>query len=123
MYGNALYEQNRYTNYKITLIAQELNELNVDEKIDLYFDGNIGFSPNLKNLRKKNSLIEELVPVLLGESKYIWRRAYFFNYFGFNNINALSVKPDKSKMQLYKHKRYYDIYKKDNVVLIELKDD
>ena len=123
MYGNALYEQNRYTNYKITLIAQELNELNVDEKIDLYFEGNIGFSPNLKNLRKKNSLIEELVPVLLGESKYIWRRAYFFNYFGFNNINALSVKPDKSKMQLYKHKRYYDIYKKDNVVLIELKDD
>lgn len=108
-YGNALDIQKKYANYRIELVAADLNELEksniTKEKKEIQIVGSIGLAPALRNIPNKN-LLDRLIPITFTEQWY-WGNYELINFYGFNNLignigtnfidnNALNVLKDTS---------------------------
>ena len=122
-YGNALSEQKRYTEYRISLIAYDLNNIDVKENDTLYIriKGNIGRPNDVNKLVEKNRILDRLIPVTFGDDSWVWAGKYFYDYFNLPNIKKSTKDLDVSAMKLYKETRYHNIYKNNNKIIIELK--
>lgn len=122
-YGNALSEQKRYTEYRISLIAYDLNDIDVKENDTLYIriKGNIGRPNDVNKLVEKNRILDRLIPVTFGDDSWVWAGKYFYDYFNLPNIEKSTEDLDVSVMKLYKETRYHNIYKNNNKIIIELK--
>lgn len=122
-YGNALAEQKRYTDYRIQLVINDLNDidsLNMQDNIEIELEGSIGKSNIILN--KNKVLLNKLIPETFGRDWY-WSEEYFFNYFGLNEKNIKKSTSDRNKadLNLIKKTIFHDIYVDKNYVLIELK--
>lgn len=122
-YGNALSEQKRYTEYRISLVAYDLNNIDVQENEILYIKvkGDIGRPNDVNNLIEKNRVIDRLIPKTFGDNSWCWASRYFYYYFNLPNMEETTEEFDISKMKLYKETRYHNIYKSNNELIIELK--
>ena len=113
----------RYTEYRISLIAYDLNNIDVKENDTLYIriKGNIGRPNDVNKLVEKNRILDRLIPVTFGDDTWVWAGEYFYNYFNLPNIEKSTKDLDVSVMKLYKETRYHNIYKNNNKIIIELK--
>lgn len=131
VYGNALSEQKRYTDFRVQLLYNDLNKLDIScdinkiKKVEL--DGNIKKSPILKNMEKHNHIITRLVPDTLGGG-WTWSEYYFFYYFNFKGIERNFVKASnyqdlkKLNLPIVVDSQYHTIRANDEYILITLKE-
>jgi len=98
-YGNALADQARYTEFRLSILLSDLSELHPDadsENISIQLNNMIDYAPSVKNIAKHYPVIERLVPRRLGELKDAWWNIYYFMKY-FNNgftIDALDESGD-----------------------------
>ena len=80
-YGNALADQKRYTDFRVRLVVQDLDELHLTENNDIKYHilGDIGKSPLVRNVEQEYPAVKRLVaPTFCGGDT--WTTAYFFLY-------------------------------------------
>lgn len=127
-YGNALREQQDYTQFRITAVINDLNSLDImvgHGKKEMQLEGGIGYAPVVKNMVKHNQMIKSLVPI---QFKSGWRTEEwrFFHYYGIKNIEWNWPKKSGKNFKDYnlpilKDTMYHTIRGKDGRVLVELK--
>lgn len=123
-YGNALEAQGEYTDFRINLVIEDLNDLEVfktDKIKSTQISGTIGKAPILNNMPKDYNILNRLVPVLFQE-RWIWGEYYFYNYFGMKKV-AQDRSSDYSTLNLpvLKDTIYHTIKGDDTHILIILK--
>ena len=82
-YGNALADQARYAEFRITLFLNDISWLYPDpnsEDLSIQLENSIDFTPSVKNIAKQYPVIERLVPKRFG---YLWDDYYYRSWFGF----------------------------------------
>ena len=86
-YGNALADQTRYAQFRIGILLQDLNSLNLqsDENRTMLFKNSIDYAPSVKNIAKHNPIIEKLVPSRLGD--FILDGMYCLDYYNNNQYH------------------------------------
>lgn len=99
LYGNLLYQQKKYTDFRTNIILNELNVLTVKHKINsLTLVGSIGHAPVLKNALKEYPVLNRLIPVQL-QQNWMWGYYELEYYFKFNNIKFLPIDTLKSEFK------------------------
>ena len=130
-YGNALADQARYAEFRITLLMHDLsilfpNRSNEDPAVRL--KSSIDYTPLVKNIAKNYPLIERLTSTQLGGESY-WEDYYFREYFNFNyqkeNIPVKEDAPAKEfkdfDWQVVLDSYYHTIQSDGNHILVTLK--
>ncbi|MDR1672484.1 MAG: glucosyltransferase domain-containing protein [Bacteroidales bacterium] len=95
-YGNALADQLRYTNFRTEILLEDLSRLFPEKNLEdtpVQIKNAIGFAPSVKNIARRNPVIERLVPQFLreGNSMDAWSDYYLLQYF---HWNAMPEKDD-----------------------------
>ncbi len=122
-YGNALADQKRYTDFRVQLVVQDLNELHLTEDNDIQYHilGDIGKSPLVRNVEHEYPAAKRLVyPTFSGQDT--WTMFYFYFY------HDLALHAEKEgDPKAYTHlpvvleNRYHRIQSDGKDVLISLK--
>lgn len=124
-YGNALNVQQTYAEYRIYLVANDLNSIYAEDSdnLQLDVDGTIGLAPPVENLaNKKYPVIRRLVPVLFRDDDWVWGTAMFsYGHYPINNMVRRTEELNVSAMELVCSTRLHDIYQDGEKVLVELK--
>ena len=84
-YGNALADQARYAEFRITILLNDLNVLFPNrngENMPIRLKNSIDYTPLVKNAAKHYPLIESLISRQLGGDTY-WDDYYFRGYFNY----------------------------------------
>ena len=82
-YGNALAEQQRYDEYRINMIVNDLNKLpnfNNDNLREISFHGSIGHSPVVKRMIKRYGVLGRLVPIRMQEGLFYGETYILMHY-------------------------------------------
>jgi len=85
-YGNALADQMRYSEFRVTILLQDLSALYPNRNRDdmkFQLKNSIDFTPVVKNIAKRNPIIEKLVPMRLS-AIYCFESLYYLEYFNFS---------------------------------------
>ena len=123
-YGNSLYVQKQYTDFRITQVITDLNDMDIflgENPVTVQIAGSIGHAPALQSLLVQYPVLDRLVPVTFAE-RWVWGGYGFYNYYGLKNI----VK-DESKdlteydLPLIMDSMYHSIYGNEENVLVKLK--
>ena len=91
-YGNALFEQKRYTEFRIQIVIQDLNDIDSfanSEIKNVQLNGDIGLSPVVKNQSQNFQILNSLIPSTFGGNEWTWNQKYFYSYFSLNNVNPI----------------------------------
>jgi len=123
-YGNALKIQDEYTDFRVNLVIQDLNDLEVfttNTKKNVQISGTIGHSPILINMFEEYNILRRLVPVQF-RGNWNWGKYYFYNYFNLKNVKEDLTKNLKNyNLPILKETMYHTIRGNNNNILIELK--
>jgi hypothetical protein len=97
-YGNALFEQKRYIDFRTEMLLKDLSDLFPDKLMNdvrVQIENSAGLAPAItKNIAKQYPVIKRLVPQYLGgDGKW----AYFdlFNYYYFWDEQSINIKREK----------------------------
>lgn len=129
-FGNALAVQKDYMEYRMELLAGDLNDLemmNTDEEKRIRIAGDIGYSPVIRNMaedypildRETYSSGDRLIGTGLGEG--IWEEYYFYHYLDIPNIDSSTDQEDYQNLPIVKETLYHTIRGDGYHILIELK--
>ena len=125
IFGNACNEQFEYNHFRMELLINDLNTLDVDNdealKVDL--KGTVGKSGKVEDLIVKLPVLKKLLPLTLGDNKLLWQVYEIAKYYDIPNIDFnvwTKNKISEKDMDLVRKTRYHSIYQKDNYVLIKL---
>ena len=123
-YGNALSEQKDYTEYRMFLVASDLNRLEImnnGQIKQVKILGNIGKSPVIQNMPQDYQILNRLVPSTFGDGD-VWSSAYFFSYLNLKNV---TISTDDNLLTLdlpvLKDTMYHEIKGDDPHIIITLK--
>jgi len=92
-YGNALADQERYANFRISILLHDLSNLYPEagrDKMTIQIKNSIDYTPVVKNIAKHNRAIERLVPKRLDENQ-CWDYLYFLEHFNFYKYNTAHI--------------------------------
>lgn len=125
-YGNALTEQQDYTNYRIEAVIDDLDEMGVfdsDEVKTFQITGSSGYAPSLYAKRQDYQILNRLVPVLFQDSDWEWGVFRFEYYYGIPGIqwNRGEENFEELNLPLQRDSIYHTIWADDAHVLIDLK--
>jgi hypothetical protein len=122
-YGNALSVQEEYTEFRISQVINNINDLEIlqdDKEIVVQIEGDIGLSPILEAMPQSYQMLNRLIPSTFSGS---WEgKRKFFYYYGLKNI-VWNEKIDLTtyNLPMLEEHMYYTIYGNDSYILIELK--
>jgi len=125
-YGNALHAQKVYTDYRITAVIDDLDELDMldEENPRVYqIDGDIGYAPEIRHMPQDYRMLNRLVPITFGDSSSYWKTYSFSNYYGLRNImwdDKLDL--EDLDLPLKRDSIYHSIYGNDEYVWIVIKE-
>jgi hypothetical protein len=123
-YGNALYTQKEYTDFRINQVIEDLNDLeifNTEEEVIVQIAGSIGHSPVIDNMPQNYQMLNRLVPINFRESWW-WGQFGFYNYYNLANVvQDFSIDLKTYDLPIIEDHMYHTIRGKDNYILIELK--
>lgn len=124
-YGNALHEQDRYTNFRINAVIEDMNDLeifNSDIGKIVQLSGNIGQSPAIRSQKQNYQILNRLIPSTFGGDGWMWSEYYFYNYFSLKNvIQDSSIDLKTYDLPIINDTMYHTIKGRDSYILIELK--
>lgn len=122
-YGNALDLQKEYTEFRIQLVIQDLNDLGLtaDTMKTVKLSGDIGRAPVLDNMPQDYQILNRLIPSTFagGDDLCQYR---FFCYYGLPMQMATSENWQDRDLPLLKDTLYHTIYGDEGQLRIELKD-
>lgn len=123
-YGNALNVQKEYTEFRIRMVMEDLNELvpvNPGEKISTRISGGIGLSPVLENMPQDYEMLNRLVPESFagGDDLSEYRFRYYYGLQDAATHGTEEECPDD--MPILKDGIFHTIRGEKDRVLIELK--
>ncbi len=123
-YGNALFVQKTYTDYRIQQTISDLNSLNLlqGKTIEVQVTGSIGHAPLIRNMPSDYQILNRLVPVTFGNSNASWEIYGFDNYYNLTNVVLTTEDLTKWDLPILKENIFATIRGRDNYVLIELKE-
>lgn len=120
-YGNALYQQQEYTDFRIGLVINDLIDndlLSTDKTKNIRVIGNIGKAPALRNIPKDCGILNRLIPTTFGDSTWTWAVRRFCNYYG---LKGIKINNNISKeLPIIESNIYHTIKANDTEILIEL---
>lgn len=123
-YGNALYSQKEYTDFRINLLIQDLNDMEIfssNQPVTVQISGTIGQAPVIKNMPQNYQMLNRLVPSTF-QGKWAWGEAGFYRYYNLKNVIAdSSVDLTTYNLPVLEEKMYHTIKGQDNYILVELK--
>lgn len=123
-YGNALFVQKSYTDFRITQVISDLNDMDVflgDNTVTVQIAGSIGYSPVVENMKANCKILERLIPITFRETWY-WGLKGFYGYYGLKNVQQdESIDLKTYNLPLIKDGMYHTIYGNNNYILIKLK--
>lgn len=123
-YGNALYYQNEYEDFRRELVIEDLNNMELftnDTPITVQISGTVGFSPVLQSVSDKYPIIERLVPIMFRE-EWMWGYREFYQYYGLKNVvQDTTIDLTTYNLPVIEDSMYHTIYGNDQYILIELK--
>lgn len=123
-YGNALYVQKNYTDFRIMQVITDLNDMEVflgEKPVIVQISGSIGQSPVIRPMNKNYNILNRLIPITFRES-WSWGQKQFFGYYGLKNVTRDASKDLKTyDLPIVKDTMYHTIYGNDQYVLIQLK--
>jgi hypothetical protein len=123
-YGNALYVQKEYTDFRITQVIEDLNDLEVfagGESVTVQIDGTIGYAPAIENMPQDYQLLNRLIPVTF-RGDWSWGEYGFYNYYKTENVVwDKNIDLTTYDLPVIEEHMYHTIRGKDNYILIELK--
>ena len=103
-YGNALADQARYAEFRISILLHDLSNLYPSagrEDLSIQFKNSIDFAPTIINISKHYPIIEKLVPKRLSDTCwYYYYPLEHFNYMKFNVCNWQRQYHDYNTMDL-----------------------
>lgn len=126
-YGNALAEQKRYTDFRINLLINDLNDIKPQQGLlEMQLDGNIGKAPTItKRLEQRYPIVKRLVPSTLGGGGWVWNEYYLYNYFALPGIKQhIDTKKEDFKnfnLPVFVNSRYHDIKTEGKHILVTFK--
>ena len=123
-YGNALYAQKEYTDFRINLVLSDINELEIfqtEEDVTVQLSGDIGKAPVIRNMPDDYGMLTRLLPITFGSGED-WGKYGFYYYYDLPNVEW-NPKVDLRQMDLpiLEETMYHTIRGQGNYVLIELK--
>ncbi|MDE7434593.1 MAG: glucosyltransferase domain-containing protein [Lachnospiraceae bacterium] len=122
-YGNALYVQKEYCDFRINMAIGDLNDLNVfmEEAVTVQISGSIEKSQVIDHMPQDYNLINRLVPVQF-KGEWWWGQASFYEFYGLRNvIRDPGIDLTTYDLPVLEDTMYHTIKGKDNYILIELK--
>lgn len=124
-YGNALAVQNTYTDFHISMIVEDLNQLDVflsDETKVIEVDGTIGQSPVLRNMPQDYQMLNRLVPTSALSDVEWWGTYGLVHLYGLTNVTSdSSIDLTTYDLPVLSNTAYYTIKGNENSILIVLK--
>lgn len=123
-YGNALALQQDYLNYRITLVANDLNSLEfmkTDDMKKIRIEGAIGLAPAIKNMSETYPFLKK--EIFSGFGSGFWGGYYFYHYFNIPNIEVITDEDgcQYQNLPLINDTMYHTISGDGHYILIELK--
>lgn len=123
-YGNALYVQKNYTDFRIEQVITDLNNMDVflgEKPVVVQIAGSIGQSPAIRPMNKNYNILSRLIPITFRES-WTWGQKQFFGYYGLKNVTRdTSQDLTTYGLPMVKDSMYHTIYGNGEYVLIKLK--
>lgn len=121
-HGNALAQEQDYTDYRVQLIINDLNELdvmNTNETKKLHVEGTIGNAPVNRNMSEiypilKRTIYNEFTEGALGQY-------YICNYINIPNVTPCDLKDMETNLPILKDTMFHTIKGDCNNILITLK--
>ena len=123
-YGNALFVQKSYTDFRITQVISDLNDMDIflgDNAVTVQISGSIGYSPVIEKMNANCKILERLIPITFQET-WEWGLKGFYRYYGLKNVwQDESIDLATYSLPLIKDGMYHTIYGNSNYILIKLK--
>ena len=123
-YGNALYSQKEYTDFRIRMVIEDMNDMEVflsEEPVVVQVSGMIGYSPVIRNMPQNYSILNRLIPITF-QGGWWWGQAGFYQYYDLKNVTRdPSVDLTAYDLPVLEEHMFHVIRGKDNYILIELK--
>lgn len=123
-YGNALYVQKTYTDFRIRQVISDLNDMDCflqENPVTVQISGTIGYAPAVSRMNSDCRILERLIPINFRENWY-WGSKQFYGYYGLKNVvRDTSVDLTTYDLPLFKDSMYHTIYSDGYNVLIKLK--
>lgn len=124
-YGNAMKEQQRYTDFRIEMVLDDLADyeaMNSDETKIVKLSGGIGQSPIVRNMSYRYQMLNRLVPETFDGTGSDWANIYFFQYFGLKNVESdFSIDMESMDLPIIADTIYHTIRSDGTYILIDLK--
>ncbi len=124
-YGNALYVQKEYTDYRISATIDDLMELGLldgEETKIVQISGSIHEAPALRNMPQDYTMLDELIPTTYSYSHWHWGGYQFFHYYGLKNVvSDTSLELLNFDLPVLLDNQYHTIKSDGKYILIELK--
>lgn len=126
-YGNAMAEQKRYNEFRMQVVIDDLKDLDAiknaernNEKVQIMFIGNAGFSPVLRNMQKRGNILTRLLrDATLGENGS-WQDRYLFNYYDLPDCIEITRNVKWAEMPVVKDNVYQTISADNEHIIIDV---
>lgn len=126
-YGNTLYVQKTYTDYRVAAVIDDLDEVGAfdsEEPKVVQISGTIGYAPQIYAMRQDYQILNRLVPVMFQKSSWEWGRFGFEHYYGLPEMEWASDENldlhDKN-LPILRESIYHTIRGDAKYILVELK--
>lgn len=123
-YGNALNYQREYTDYRIELVLDDLNDMEVfqsENPVTVQIVGSIGQAPILNNMPQNYQMLNRLVPETFSGGSDL-TQYQFFEYYNLRNVTAdMGHLTDVDTLPVIKETMYHTIQGDETQVVIHLK--
>lgn len=86
--GNAVAEQDRYTQVRLEAVIFDLNSMDAfysQEQKHIQLKGSVPLSPVIRNMPQNYQMLNRMIRKYFGGSDY-WQEYYFFHYFDLQNV-------------------------------------
>ena len=93
-YGNALYVQSQYTDYRIMITIDDLLDSDIltePGQKTLRVSGSIGYAPAVRHMSREFKVLNRLVPISFADSADYWGTYGFINYYGLEGIQVVQT--------------------------------
>jgi hypothetical protein len=94
-YGNALYAQKQYIDFRTEILVNDLSRIfpqGTSEKMLIQLEGSAGFAPAVRHIAFHYPVITRLVPSLLSGPKSYWGIFNLLAYFNWGTIEMINFK-------------------------------
>ena len=122
-YGNALFVQKTYTDFRIQMVVNDLKSAPAmlsDAEKSVEIVGSIGYAPALRMMPQNNTILQRLVPITFQET-WLWGYYGIANYYGLKHLNWTDIDANPEDFPIIADSVYHTIRGSGDTIFILLK--